>query len=632
MWKSHSAKQSKHPPGTFRLTYQWPEATLVTLNYLAIIIIVACAVAFGASDFVLGLDSFVVLGEDIDTDLQLALIGFVNKIFDFLAQTALQNIALVVVTVWMISADKQGANGHDFDLFKELVNPYKATAGFVNRCRAFGWRGVGWSGTSRFVASLVISICVILSAVGLNTIGVPKRRWLPDSNFDAGNPHLTVYSPLKVMRGLDWMNIWHQSWQTIGSGPASWTAMGGLTAAEAILTWSSFGALYRAQPLGWQNMYELTMPDADANSIVVTGIDTTPGSSTQTVSLRHVDLRSIYDNRLNLTNAPPWVAKARGLTGYFNITMPMLSTSCQPSADGAGDDDAPIVLNTGNNVDKIAFDVRIHPVSNINFTGASCSVMFNQALFNTSGWVLTSPTSISFNNYGQDYKHVPVVLPRTSGDADIVNGLVGQFNAIRPLIDGLFPNLGTAGMLVLAARNIRTIRPDIFESEAAALSPIVGATLQNFFTIANWNISTATPDDDLSSMEAQHSKVQWLVYGAGPRLKWEWISIIPLIVVGTTAVLGLVQVFWHRIKPAPWLETHGMAITANTSPEFDIIASLGRGKDAEEEVKKKTLWARDVDRQVIITEYISQAKPPKSSEDYRIGYPALARARRLTPS
>jgi hypothetical protein len=59
-----------------------------------------------------------------------------------------------------------------------------------------------------------------------------------------------------------------------------------------------------------------------------------------------------------------------------------------------------------------------------------------------------------------------------------------------------------------------------------------------------------TASSDITERTTSHS-VRWQVYGAGPRLPWEWATVI-IVVVILAALLGgaIMKAIW-RIQPGP---------------------------------------------------------------------------------
>jgi hypothetical protein len=62
--------------------------------------------------------------------------------------------------------------------------------------------------------------------------------------------------------------------------------------------------------------------------------------------------------------------------------------------------------------------------------------------------------------------------------------------------------------------------------------------------------------------------VRWQVYGAGPRLAWEWAAATVLAVVLVALATGVVINCIWRVKEGPWLEIRGMMGLANRSKKM----------------------------------------------------------------
>jgi len=82
-----------------------------------------------------------------------------------------------------VSSPYAGIHLIDLGMKDELVKPWVAIASYFKRCTLFGWSGTGLVGLFRFLASLAISVCVLLLGVGVNTLGIPKERWYPNAGL-----------------------------------------------------------------------------------------------------------------------------------------------------------------------------------------------------------------------------------------------------------------------------------------------------------------------------------------------------------------------------------------------------------------------------------------------------------------
>ena len=143
-------------------------------------------------------------GSQVQPDTQIAFLGVINKILDYLVTNGIEHIALLVITLRMTrkSSDNGPAGVHtfDFEMKEQLLKPWIAITSFMNRR----------SGASfpRFCVSLVVSICFLLQGAAVNTVGLPKARWYPDlwPKSKANDALMTLTTPRMNMTSIDWNN------------------------------------------------------------------------------------------------------------------------------------------------------------------------------------------------------------------------------------------------------------------------------------------------------------------------------------------------------------------------------------------------------------------------------------------
>jgi hypothetical protein len=209
-----------------------------------------------------------ILGLGVNVDLQLALIGLFNKVLDFFVQTSLKHFASVFLIVCMaLSSSKfSGVSITDFKLKEELTQPWTCIWNFWTPYLVLGWSGLGCLGLLRYITCLGVSTCVLLLALAVNTVGIPKERWYPDGATNGWTltgdvrKSITVTSPRMVLNGVDWMNAWHSGWNLVGSGDSSWDAALALAAANTCAVLSGLPDTYTHSPAGW-NAYQMKWRD-----------------------------------------------------------------------------------------------------------------------------------------------------------------------------------------------------------------------------------------------------------------------------------------------------------------------------------------------------------------------------------
>jgi hypothetical protein len=283
-------------------------------------------VVFGSTSKLFQFTNTSLFGVGIDVDLQLALVGLLNKILDTVVQASLKHTASVCLTAWMAWDFRKsgrpagvGANLTDFGLQDELVEPWTCIVNFWKRCHHLGQRKIGWRGSLRFIASLAVSVCVLLLALAINTLGIPKERWYP--SLTGHEEDLTISTPCLVLNGIDWMNYWGSGFDLVGVGDQSWAVAIGLAAASTFTLLQGLPAAYRSEPIGW-------IPISSEEPGLVTAINTViNGSTVQSVSVQNSRVADVF-NYLQLNGTKDYYQVASGWNGFVNITAPMLTTTC----------------------------------------------------------------------------------------------------------------------------------------------------------------------------------------------------------------------------------------------------------------------------------------------------------------
>jgi len=269
-----------------------------------------------------------------DADLQLALIGFLNKVLDVIVQASLKHTASILLTAWMAcgykGSGKPGVNLLDFELKDELVQPWTCIINFQKRCDRLGRGNIGWRGILRFIVTLAISVCVLLLALSVNTLGVPKKRWYPNSP-DNGWPNpsgtqrdaLTIYTPRMVLNGIDWVNNWEFGVDLVGSSEQTGAVAIGFAAASTFTVLKGLPGAYRSQPSGWT-------PLSNEEPGLITALDTVVnGSTVRGVSVQNTQVRGVF-NYLQAHSSKEHHKAAFGWKAIVNITAPVLTTICSP--------------------------------------------------------------------------------------------------------------------------------------------------------------------------------------------------------------------------------------------------------------------------------------------------------------
>jgi hypothetical protein len=157
----------------------------------------------------------------VNEDAQLAIFGLLNTLLALMVRDSLSHIADTVVTKWMISS--RGASPLDFEMYEESIKPWIAIANVHTRRKKHGWN---LRDGGRFFLCAATGICLLLQGASMNTIGMPKLRWWPDTRFvnpDPNDNRLFFNMPTKRVASVSYMAMWERGWQTVREGGAvSW--------------------------------------------------------------------------------------------------------------------------------------------------------------------------------------------------------------------------------------------------------------------------------------------------------------------------------------------------------------------------------------------------------------------------
>lgn len=152
----------------------------------------------------------------INEDLQLAAFGLLNTLLALMVRDSLGHVTNVMITEWMIST--RGASTLDFDLYDETIKPWIAVSNAHTRRKRNGWRMRDFM---RVTACTVIGFCLLLQGASMNTIGIPKMRWWPDTRFIKPDPkdgRLFFNTTARQVANVSFMPLWQRSFDMIKEG------------------------------------------------------------------------------------------------------------------------------------------------------------------------------------------------------------------------------------------------------------------------------------------------------------------------------------------------------------------------------------------------------------------------------
>ena len=129
--------------------------------------------------------------------------------------------------------------------------------------------------------------------------------------------------------------------------------------------------------------------------------------------------------------------------------------------------------------------------------------------------------------------------------------------------------------------------------------------MQHLVSIAKWDTTSSSTETVISY------PVSWYLYGAGPRLQWQWVIIIPLAVPVFILAYDIYLTVQHRVKPAPWLTLSGMMLVANRSGWMESAARSVAGIAIDKSLAAR-YFIRAVDGDTL-----------ELTDDVRKGFPLL---------
>ncbi|KAK3682508.1 hypothetical protein B0T22DRAFT_286114 [Podospora appendiculata] len=572
--RSEDEKRYAHNLG-LDATREWL-AYLITPT-LAIGVLVTALVLGGVHRQMARAGTQVVFGIGIDEDLQIAMLGLVNKLVDLLVLFSLEKMALLYATVWMVQPDV-GATVQDVEQLKgELAKPWVALNALRKR------RG---GGVVRFLLCFPVSVCVLFLGLGMNTLAWPKKRWFPDGG-------MTVYAPAVGVDRVDWAEDMRLALEMVGGTPtldeagkpvmhagAADELAGGFSAGAVLAAIRGLPFAYTRQPRDW-------FPVADSPA-ALTGIYTAAGGggggddgATQSISVQTSQIMDLF--RSQQATGPSVARGAIGLTGHIMLTIPMLTTTCFPfttkNATTATENSLTILPPSANS--SATFTIHLGPSSGLSFPGTACTVAVSQVLFPVQTWIVDNATTAyaQIHDISAPASPVPFSSPSSSSSNEKVAALLATHAAaILPNLHGTVPSFGIVPHLLLTARQLHL--PSSSSSPTAGLAPVIAILLQHQLTTATW---TTTTNASQTQTMVPSSPVRWQIYGSGPRLAWEWAAAaFPAIVA--LSMLELIRlVLTRRIAVGRFLSMGGLLRAANATAEMrGVRRARELGAEAEE--------------------------------------------------
>lgn len=592
-----NSKRPHRPTLASRSSIKLADLWILSLRLLASAAITT-GIIFGAKETYFAVGSSQIFGADVDADLKLATLGFINKILDVILVSSLEYTAAIVVTIWMArKVQRSNANGAtylDFDLKDELTKPWMTLLCFFTRFKRSGWVW-NWKSLFRCLFCLCISISVMLQGLAVNTLAVPKERWFPNYLHSWKltkhmRDSMTVELPKVHLQAVAWYNLLGVGQSNVGREnypPWDWAL--GLSASYSFSGLTHVVSTVGRAKKSWQGIYRMAM-DGDSN-IRWTALNTAFDFSNrpvETISADDGQVSELFQWLRKVDHRPS--ASSVGWTGNLTIVVPALNTVCQPAAGITPGETFNVTIpsNVGSGADP-TFSMNIGPVKSIGFTGATCSVTFRQALYPVNFWIVRMQgADISFNGYGNDWNKFIRYEPTIATDYDIIRALAIQTRDSLPRLEPMVQSASLVNHFLLMSRMLQKT-DNAISSDTAGLSIVIGTLVQNILSTSSKYRSTlpstlpSRPEDKVTSYP-----LQWQLYGSGPRLAWEWISVLVLLVVFTSYLFGMYQTLLYWTGPGFWTELGGMMRLAQASPKLKDIEDENKARKRMYRVKRDT--------------------------------------------
>lgn len=478
-----------------------------------------------------------------------------------------------------------GASFSDFSLKDELTKPWMTIHAFCTRYRRSRW---SFASFGRFLLCLTISICVVLQGLAVNTIAIPKARWWPSEEengytVDARRREsLTIFHPKPYLKDINWFNHLGVGKENVGSeGYHPWDWALGVSGALSFSGLFNVVATCNSTGKGWRTVHRTGWE----SPIRWTGLYTQFNNASmpvETLSIGDWQVWNIFNN-----NRPSQAAKATGWNGYPKLMVPVLSTHCESAASSspAVSDSINVILPSGG---RSTFAITYGPIPAANFSGASCSTNFSQALFPPGIWIVgLGGVALDLSGSWDDWMHKLDYQPPTPYDHNITINLAIQARDTFPRMTHLIHDTSLSYKLLLMSRVLQTLPTANISSDAHGLAVITGVYLQNLVAAATQSYETSLPGQEEEFVSSYPNR--WQIYGSGPRMSWSWVAVLILIVVVSCFCFGIWQTWRYWTVPGEWLELGGMMVVAQASRPVTDIAD-------KKKTRQKMYWVEEKQR------------------------------------
>ena len=511
--------------------------------------------------------------------------GVVNKVLDYLLTYCVEHMAALVLTTWMTQQPaanhSAGVHAIDFELNKELLKPWVAIEQFTTRWRLCRTRGKPRSRLVTFLRlllALTCSVCFLLSAAAMNTLGLAKSRWYPDDwpNSTANNDLMTLSTPRMDIASVEWSNYRDMGLNTVSNGSQWSAARHAFASASTYITLASLEKIYQPAEWAWRGVRENDLDLTLINTNIIK-------SEVKSISIHGSYVTDMYENAKS--HGPSYARSSTGMLGTATLTLPMLTTVCNAGTATELSSGIALVQTSRSAVANGFLTIQLGSSEGTEIDAATCHLTLQNVLFPFGFW-LRDHEGIHFGNDSDVGFDSITVNPTSAVDEVNLQRLAAQFSAMLPHLNGLLPNSSFAEHLILAARRLKQNTLE-FETEVESLAPVVALTMQHLLTTATWNM-VASPTENITSFP-----IRWWLYGSGPRLKWQWATGAVFSVLTLMLSYGVYLMLRDRIAPGPWLMLHGMMNAAYAANPTHRVRKGCVGV-ADEETERVEYFVREV--------------------------------------
>ena len=209
-----------------------------------------------------------------------------------------------------------------------------------------------------------------------------------------------------------------------------------------------------------------------------------------------------------------------------------------------------------------------------------------------------APVDVSVNHNSANFDGRLLYQNVSSADHEITKALAVQAESILFHLHHVANDQGILHYLLLISEKLRT-EDGAIQSDIQGFSVVLATLLQNLINYSDQShasLSEKLPTDTKDVITSY--PIQWQLYGSGPRLAWQWVTVLVLVVVLGSFSFGIWQTVWYGVTPADCMEVPGMMVLAQRSDDSEDIDVKEKARkrlyfvDADGEGKPPLLWSK----------------------------------------